>query len=182
MLQNVDRLAHLSGEAYADLYEAEDAALPKLARVWRRMEELAHLDSRLAPLAGRARIRGARPGGPGALSPELPGRARRVTGSPARGGRPAGRDGAAQAEVRPHVGRCGQAAPRPRGIGRPPRTRHRARSPTSRRVRQRTPDGTTCVRQTNCHRSGTPPRGRLPNASARNSLGSRWNARAVSSS
>jgi DNA repair protein RecN (Recombination protein N) len=57
VLQNVDRLAHLSDEAYADLYEAEDAALPKLARVWRRLEELAQLDSRLAPLlAGRESV------------------------------------------------------------------------------------------------------------------------------
>jgi DNA repair protein RecN (Recombination protein N) len=50
VLQNADRLARLSGDAYADLYDAEDAALPRLARVWRRLDELAHHDARLAPL------------------------------------------------------------------------------------------------------------------------------------
>ena len=51
VLQNVERLARLSGEAYSDLYDAEDAALTRLARVWRRVDELVQLDARLSGLA-----------------------------------------------------------------------------------------------------------------------------------
>jgi DNA repair protein RecN (Recombination protein N) len=49
VLANADRLARLSSEAYASLYEREDAALSSLALVWKRITELAALDSRFAP-------------------------------------------------------------------------------------------------------------------------------------
>ncbi len=41
---NADRLATLSGEAYALLYEEESAALGQLGQVFRRVEELASID------------------------------------------------------------------------------------------------------------------------------------------
>ncbi|MGE5837588.1 MAG: DNA repair protein RecN, partial [Acidobacteriota bacterium] len=49
VLANADRLARLSSEAYASLYEHEDAALSSLALVWKRVTELAALDPRFAP-------------------------------------------------------------------------------------------------------------------------------------
>jgi len=49
VLANADRLARLSSEAYASLYEREDAALSSLALVWKRITELAALDPRFAP-------------------------------------------------------------------------------------------------------------------------------------
>ncbi|HKC12070.1 MAG TPA: DNA repair protein RecN [Vicinamibacteria bacterium] len=46
---NAGRLAALSGEAYALLYEAEDAVVTRLAQVYRRVEELASIDPAFAP-------------------------------------------------------------------------------------------------------------------------------------
>jgi DNA repair protein RecN (Recombination protein N) len=48
VLANADRLSRLSSEAYATLYEREDAVLTALALVWKRVTELAALDSRFA--------------------------------------------------------------------------------------------------------------------------------------
>lgn len=44
LLANVDKLARLTSEAYAGLYEGDAAALPTLAGVWKRIAELAALD------------------------------------------------------------------------------------------------------------------------------------------
>jgi DNA repair protein RecN (Recombination protein N) len=46
VLANVDRLTRLSGDAYAALYEGDDAVLPGLSTVWRKVAELAELDGR----------------------------------------------------------------------------------------------------------------------------------------
>ena len=53
MLANADRLSRLSAEAFALLYENEDAALTSLAAVWKRVHELASLDARFAPFAAQ---------------------------------------------------------------------------------------------------------------------------------
>jgi DNA repair protein RecN (Recombination protein N) len=50
VLRNVDRLATLSEEAYEDLYDAENAVIPRLTKIWRKVDDLAHLDARLVPL------------------------------------------------------------------------------------------------------------------------------------
>ena len=49
VLANADRLQRLSSEAYDLLYEGEQAVLAALRQVWKRVEELAALDPRLAP-------------------------------------------------------------------------------------------------------------------------------------
>lgn len=49
VLANADRLARLSDEAYASLYEGDQAALPALATVWRKVGELSTLDPKFAP-------------------------------------------------------------------------------------------------------------------------------------
>ena len=49
VLANADRLQRLSDEAYAALYEGDQAALPALATVWKKVGELAALDPRFAP-------------------------------------------------------------------------------------------------------------------------------------
>jgi DNA repair protein RecN (Recombination protein N) len=55
VLANAERLKRLSGEAYAALYEGDEAALGALATVWKRVGDLASLDDRFAPyLAERA--------------------------------------------------------------------------------------------------------------------------------
>ncbi len=55
---NATRLVALSGEAYALLYEDEDAALTRLGQVYRKVEELAGIDPRFAPhLEARAAVR-----------------------------------------------------------------------------------------------------------------------------
>jgi DNA repair protein RecN (Recombination protein N) len=46
---NAGRLATLSGEAYASLYEDEDSVVTRLGQVYRRIEELAAIDPRFAP-------------------------------------------------------------------------------------------------------------------------------------
>lgn len=58
VLANADRLQRLCGEAYAALYEGDQPALGSLGTVWRRLEELASVDSRFAPyLEGRDAIK-----------------------------------------------------------------------------------------------------------------------------
>ncbi len=57
---NSGRLAALSGEAYALLYEDESAVLAQLGQVWRKVEDLAHIDPRFEPhVEGRAPVRAA---------------------------------------------------------------------------------------------------------------------------
>jgi DNA repair protein RecN (Recombination protein N) len=46
---NAGRLAELSGEAHAALYEDEAAVLTRLGQVWRKVEDLARIDPRFAP-------------------------------------------------------------------------------------------------------------------------------------
>jgi DNA repair protein RecN (Recombination protein N) len=48
VLANADRLQRLCAEAYAALYEGDDAALPALAAAWKRVGELATLDPQFA--------------------------------------------------------------------------------------------------------------------------------------
>jgi DNA repair protein RecN (Recombination protein N) len=48
---NAGRLATLSGEAYAILYENEDAIVSRLGQAYRRVEELAGIDPALVPYA-----------------------------------------------------------------------------------------------------------------------------------
>lgn len=58
LLRSADRIERLCREGYADLYEAEGAALANLDRVWKRVGELATLDSRFAPyMDGRDEIK-----------------------------------------------------------------------------------------------------------------------------
>jgi len=52
-LVNADRLARLSTEAYAALYEGEGAAMDTLAGVWKRLDELAALDPAFAEHAAQ---------------------------------------------------------------------------------------------------------------------------------
>jgi DNA repair protein RecN (Recombination protein N) len=49
VLANADRLQRLSEEAYATLYEGDQAALPALASVWKKVGELSALDPKFAP-------------------------------------------------------------------------------------------------------------------------------------
>jgi DNA repair protein RecN (Recombination protein N) len=49
VLANADRLARLSNEAFAALYDGEHAALASLALVWKRVADLAVLDPRFLP-------------------------------------------------------------------------------------------------------------------------------------
>jgi DNA repair protein RecN (Recombination protein N) len=49
VLVNADRLRRLCSEAYTSLYEGDDAALPALGVVWRRIGELSALDPRFQP-------------------------------------------------------------------------------------------------------------------------------------
>ncbi|MGH9411353.1 MAG: DNA repair protein RecN [Vicinamibacterales bacterium] len=49
VLANADRLQRLCGEAYASLYDGDEAALPALGVVWKKVAELATVDVRFAP-------------------------------------------------------------------------------------------------------------------------------------
>ena len=49
VLANADRISRLASEAYASLYEREDAALSALGTVWKRLADLSVLDARFAP-------------------------------------------------------------------------------------------------------------------------------------
>jgi DNA repair protein RecN (Recombination protein N) len=58
LLANAERVMAASEEAYAMLHEDEQAVLPRLVQVWRRVEELAALDPRFAPaMESRASLR-----------------------------------------------------------------------------------------------------------------------------
>ena len=55
---NAGRLAALTAEAYGLLYDAEDAVLPQLGQVYRKLEELGRIDPRFAPfLEARVTVR-----------------------------------------------------------------------------------------------------------------------------
>ncbi len=49
VLANAERMERLCAESYASLYESDDAILAGLGSVWRRVAELADLDSRFRP-------------------------------------------------------------------------------------------------------------------------------------
>lgn len=49
VLASADRLVRLSGEAYAALYEGDAAALAGLSVVWKRVADLAEIDTRFVP-------------------------------------------------------------------------------------------------------------------------------------
>jgi DNA repair protein RecN (Recombination protein N) len=49
VLANADRLQRLSDEAYAALYDGDQAALPALAIVWKKVSELSSLDPKFTP-------------------------------------------------------------------------------------------------------------------------------------
>ena len=51
VLANADRLARLSSEAYAALYDSDQSALATLAGIWKRVVELAAIDPRFQPFA-----------------------------------------------------------------------------------------------------------------------------------
>ena len=56
-LANAERLASITGQAYASLYERDDAILAELGQVWRQLEELAALDPQFTPYVdGRAAV------------------------------------------------------------------------------------------------------------------------------
>ena len=55
---NAGRLAALTAEAYGLLYDAEDAVLPQLGQVYRKLEDLGRIDPRFAPfLEARVTVR-----------------------------------------------------------------------------------------------------------------------------
>ena len=49
VLANADRLQRLCADAYTSLYEGDQAALPALGTVWRKLGELAGIDDRFRP-------------------------------------------------------------------------------------------------------------------------------------
>ena len=49
VLANADKLQRLCADAYESLYEGDQAALPALGNVWRKLGELAALDGRFVP-------------------------------------------------------------------------------------------------------------------------------------
>lgn len=53
VLANTDRLFRLSREAYGVLYEDDDAVLPRLRGVFRKLQELAAIDPRFSDMAGQ---------------------------------------------------------------------------------------------------------------------------------
>jgi DNA repair protein RecN (Recombination protein N) len=56
---NAERLAALAAEAYATLYEDDEAVLTRLGQAFRKVEELARIDDRFAPhLEARDSVRG----------------------------------------------------------------------------------------------------------------------------
>jgi DNA repair protein RecN (Recombination protein N) len=58
VLANADKLQRLCGEAYQALYEGDDAALPALGLVWRKVADLAAIDDAFSPhLAARDSVK-----------------------------------------------------------------------------------------------------------------------------
>ena len=49
VLSNAERLQRLCADAYTALYEGEEAALPTLSAVWKRLADLASIDPQFAP-------------------------------------------------------------------------------------------------------------------------------------
>ncbi len=49
VLSSADKLQRLSSEAYAALYDSDEAALARLAAVWKRVAELADVDPTFRP-------------------------------------------------------------------------------------------------------------------------------------
>jgi DNA repair protein RecN (Recombination protein N) len=49
VLGNAERLQRLCADTYTALYEGEEAALPTLAAVWKKLGELASIDPHFAP-------------------------------------------------------------------------------------------------------------------------------------
>jgi DNA repair protein RecN (Recombination protein N) len=49
VLANADRLQRLCADAYTALYEGDEAALPALGTVWKKVSELAALDAKFTP-------------------------------------------------------------------------------------------------------------------------------------
>ena len=49
MLRSADKLQRLCGEAYAALYDSDEAALARLGTVWKRVAELAEVDPAFRP-------------------------------------------------------------------------------------------------------------------------------------
>src|SRR5687767_13063593 len=49
VLANADKLQRLCGDAYTALYDGDDAALPALGTVWRKVVDLASVDPRFVP-------------------------------------------------------------------------------------------------------------------------------------
>ena len=49
LLRSADTIQRLCGESYAELYDSENAALVALGHTWKRVGELAAIDSRFAP-------------------------------------------------------------------------------------------------------------------------------------
>ena len=49
LLRSADTIQRLCGESYAELYDGEQAALVALGHIWKRVGELAAIDSRFAP-------------------------------------------------------------------------------------------------------------------------------------
>jgi DNA repair protein RecN (Recombination protein N) len=59
LLRSADTIQRLCAESYGELYDTEDAALSVLARIWKRVGELAAIDPRFAPyLDARDGIKG----------------------------------------------------------------------------------------------------------------------------
>jgi hypothetical protein len=64
VLASAERVRRLCDESYTALYEGDDAVLPGLARVWKRLGELGTLDPRFEPyLASKGRDQVAARGG-----------------------------------------------------------------------------------------------------------------------
>ena len=58
VLANADKLQRLCADAYESLYEGDQAALPALGNVWKKLDDLATLDPQFAPyLDGRAAVK-----------------------------------------------------------------------------------------------------------------------------
>ena len=102
MLANAERVHRLCEESYAALYDSDDAVLAGLGGVWKRVGELATLDSQFANHNGSARWNQVAARGFGSLPEEIRGRHRRLACPPAAGRGPSRQPGSIEAEVRSH--------------------------------------------------------------------------------
>ncbi len=110
VLASAERVERLCEESYASLYESDGAILAGLGGVWRRVGELAALDSAISAVPRRARRdqRSARRSG--AVPAALRRRHRGVAGTAAADGGAARAARAVEAEVRARAGRRDRAA------------------------------------------------------------------------